>query len=417
MTPDAVLAIDELIIARAPEPPALDVAARAFASAGAGRLDAQTTLAQTAPTASDPAVTRVVTWVCEAPQNSASAKITIERHAKPVTVGMTESALARLARGLRPEEVSTLRAGSLALDVHAQLVGGSALPFAAWVTRCARILVDLVDGVMLDPAAQRVLGRTALSAMTPDDPAAHITIHNDTWGADSRWIHTHGLAKFGRPELDLRNVPAALEAEGMALLRDVMVNLVYGAHLASGQEVELEDAGLALAFGAAEDADHQSRFGRLQLAALEHGSQPSPAGAQPLVVRLALADAERLARAGDRARAHATLERVLSAEPDNGTAMTLLARMALHQGDAEHALQYGELMSLQTPGDYRGHMVAGQALASMGRLREALLALNRAIEREPEAADAFAVRAMIYRKLGEPGRASLDSARAEYLRV
>jgi hypothetical protein len=51
----------------------------------------------------------------------------------------------------------------------------------------------------------------------------------------------------------------------------------------------------------------------------------------------------------------------------------------------------------------------------MGRNREALLALDRAIEREPEAAESFAARAEVHALMGNDQLASVDRARARYL--
>jgi Tfp pilus assembly protein PilF len=59
----------------------------------------------------------------------------------------------------------------------------------------------------------------------------------------------------------------------------------------------------------------------------------------------------------------------------------------------------------------------GLALLAIGRSREALNALDRAIEREPEAAQAFVARAEAYRRLGDERLAAVDRARAAYLGV
>jgi Tfp pilus assembly protein PilF len=74
-------------------------------------------------------------------------------------------------------------------------------------------------------------------------------------------------------------------------------------------------------------------------------------------------------------------------------------------------------MALRTPIDYRGPLAVGLALLAIGRSREALNALDRAIEREPEAAQAFAARAEAYRRLGDERLAAVDRARAAYLGV
>jgi len=52
----------------------------------------------------------------------------------------------------------------------------------------------------------------------------------------------------------------------------------------------------------------------------------------------------------------------------------------------------------------------------MGRYREALVALDRAILREPDAAETFDARARVHERLGNAQPAATDHAHAEYLR-
>ena len=87
------------------------------------------------------------------------------------------------------------------------------------------------------------------------------------------------------------------------------------------------------------------------------------------------------------AGALADCDRVLAADPDEPAALALKARLYLRAGRTLDALSLADLMELRAPRDYRGPLIAGLALAALGRDREALHALNRAIEREPEAAE------------------------------
>jgi predicted Zn-dependent protease len=52
----------------------------------------------------------------------------------------------------------------------------------------------------------------------------------------------------------------------------------------------------------------------------------------------------------------------------------------------------------------------------MGRYREALVALDRAILREPDEAESFDARARVHERLGNTQPAATDHAHAEYLR-
>ncbi|MGH2486263.1 MAG: tetratricopeptide repeat protein, partial [Ktedonobacterales bacterium] len=101
--------------------------------------------------------------------------------------------------------------------------------------------------------------------------------------------------------------------------------------------------------------------------------------------------------------------------PDDASALALKERIALRIGEAIEALEVGEFMRLRAPDDYRGPLTMGMALAMLGRYREALHALDEAIQIEPEAADAFAERADVHERLGHEQLASVDRAHASYL--
>ena len=131
--------------------------------------------------------------------------------------------------------------------------------------------------------------------------------------------------------------------------------------------------------GALPDADHQAPFGRLRLCDAALPGEKESVGAGRLLARMALADAQRRAETRDIAGALETLDRVLAANPDDCTALTSKAAIYLRGGNAAEALTLGELMELRVPGDYRGPLTVGRALATMGRYREALVALDRAI--------------------------------------
>jgi predicted Zn-dependent protease len=106
---------------------------------------------------------------------------------------------------------------------------------------------------------------------------------------------------------------------------------------------------------------------------------------------------------------------VLAADPDDCEALTAKARIYLRGGQVMEALGIGEYVELRVPQDYRGPLIVGIALGALGRFREALHALERAITREPDAAEPFAARAGVYERLGETQLAAVDRAHAAYL--
>ncbi|MEO7002178.1 MAG: hypothetical protein ABI068_10150 [Ktedonobacterales bacterium] len=416
------LAIDFLTVSRLADPPTEALLAQALASAGLGAAEytaapLRNHTSGNAAGAAPPKRVRLGTWRLGPQQLLTTARLVVARHDGPVMDGMGETAFNAITRGLAAEDTHTLRTSDLALDLHLNAPLREALPALAWAMRLLRTLIDLTQGVVIDPGAQTCYGRAALARFAADDPLAHIVFHDEGWAADTRWLHTHGLQKFGRPELDLVAAPISLEAEGRMFLRDVAERLARGAQLAAGQEIVLEDVGAAVvAVGAPVDVDHQAPYGRLRLADAPQPGEHQGASAQQLLAHMALADATRRAQARDLLGSFEVIERVLAADPDACDALAMKARLHLNSGQALDAMQLGELMELRAPDDYRGPLTVGLALAAMRRYREALNALNRAIQRDPDADEVFAARATVHEGLGQQQLAAVDRAHAAYLR-
>jgi tetratricopeptide (TPR) repeat protein len=347
----------------------------------------------------------------------AQARYTVYRSDDPVTEGMSEAAFARLTRDLSVADVATMRDGPLAFDARLSADARAIIPALDWLMRTLRFFAETTDGVAVDPACQRCFGRAALAQFQGADAAAHIVIHNEFQGGEDRWIHTHGLQKFGRPELEFVAVPQALEGEAMAFLREIAANFARGVTLVSGQEIHDDEAGALLAVGSNQDTDHQAPHGRLRLIDLPAPGERESASARQFLTRMALGEATRYAHAGDMAQSYTTIDRVLGANPDDSAALLLKAQINLREGRPLDALELGEILCLRVPSDFRGYLMVGFALSALGRQREALNALNTAIQREPESAEVFAKRAEVYERLGERKLAAYDRAHAAHLRT
>lgn len=408
---------DFLLVSRYAEPPAEATIIQTLAAAGLGTPTYQPAQPASAVAGPPSARTRIGTYRLSAPTTGANARVTLTRHADAALAGMGEGAFNQLTRRLSADDAQTLRAGTLALDLRLkadeQQIGES----LRWAMSIVRALVSLTGGAVVDPAAQTAWGVTHLSAMLTGPAATQIVVHNEAWGADSRWLHTHGLQKFGRPELDLADVPVALRAEAETFLLEVAENLAQGERLAAGQEIDMDDLGTVVAVTVVPDTEHQAPYTRLRLADSPAPGERQSVSAGRLLTRMALADAARQHDEGEIAGALDVIERILAADSDDCATLFLKARILLETRQPHEAMELGELMELRTPIDYRGPLTVGLALLAIGRSREALNALDRAIEREPEAAQAFAARAEAYRLLGDERLAAVDRARAAYLGV
>ncbi len=405
------LRIDFLTVSRYGEPPVEASTVRAIATAGLGA-------AEYAPRSEEAggARQRLGTYHINPPGIQARARVNVSRHTAPVTRGMSESAFNDLTRGLVAEDTQTLREGTIALDVRIFAQRERPLVALDWAMQVMRVLLDLTQGATIDPAAQRSYGRAEIAHLHPNEPLAHVAIHRELWDAESHWLHTHGLQKFGRPELDVAAVPHSLEEEGAALLHEVADLLAHGGTLLAGQEIDFEGHGRVIAVGALPDMDHQAPFGRLRLSDVPLPGEAEQVGAGRLLARMAIAESLRMIETRDMGGAIDALDRALAANPDDCAALAAKAKIYLQSGNVTEALHLGELMELRIPGDYRGPLTAGTSLAAMGRYREALFALDRAIMREPEAAESFDARAHVQQRLGNAQAAATDHAHAEYLR-
>lgn len=408
---------DFLLVSRYAEPPAEATIIQTLTAAGLGSPTYQPAQPAGASAGSPTARARIGTYRLSAPSTGASGRITLTRHTGAALAGMGEGAFNQLTRRLGAEDAQTLRAGTLALDMRVKADEQQIAESLRWAMSVLRALVSLTGGAVVDPAAQTAWGVTHLGAMQSGPATTQIVVHDEAWGSDSRWLHTHGLQKFGRPELDLADVPVALRAESETLLLEVAENLAQGERLAAGQEIDMDDLGTVVAVTVAPDTEHQAPYTRLRLADSPAPGERQSVSAGRLLTRMALADAARQHADGEVGGALDVIERILAADSDDCATLFLKARILLETRQPHEAMELGELMELRTPVDYRGPLTVGLALLAIGRSQEALNALDRAIEREPEAAQAFAARAEAYRLLGDERLAAVDRARAAYLGV
>src|SRR5690348_14309829 len=244
------LAIETLVVSRLDDPPAAAVVARALAAASLGAAEYTPASAPTSGLVAR-GRQRISTFTTTLPGLSgASCRIGVYRYETEVMEGLGEAAFAALTKGLAADDLRTLREGRIALDLRLGAADGDAPRALDWLARAQRTLLELTQGVAVDPATQRCYGRADLARLMTGDPLAFIALHDEAWDAESRWLHTHGMQKLGRPELDVIAVPLSLHAEASGFLRDVAASLAGGARLSPGDEIDLGDAGRAVAVNA-----------------------------------------------------------------------------------------------------------------------------------------------------------------------
>jgi tetratricopeptide (TPR) repeat protein len=345
-----------------------------------------------------------------------------EQHTRAVLHGLAPEALARLVAGLDGPQQQLVRAGTLSLDMHITLVEPDIQWGLLWIGACLEALAARWNAVIFDPAAQRCQTATQVAQVREKSAIAQIALHNEAWGPEARWLHTHGLQKFGQPELEVVAVPQTLLTEGVALLRLVAESLATqpvgeAPALRAGMEVDCGEAGMLLTRNATSDRDHQAPVGRLRLVtAPAPGAEIGQDATRALIAAAQHATLAALA-ARDTATATRTVERILAAAPDDPDALALQARVALASGQPQAALEIGAFLASRLPTDGRGPYFSGMALLALGRLPEALGALTQATMRDPDNPDPFEARARLNERLGHLHDAASDRARARMLRA
>ncbi len=350
------------------------------------------------------------------------ATMVLEQHASPVMHGLSPEALARLLNGLDAAAQATLRAGTISIDAHFTVIEPDLSWALQWVGACLERLGAACGAIIFDPAAQRCQTPTQVGQGRAQGAIAQITLHNEVWGPEERWLHTHGLQKFGQPELELVGVPQSLVREGTSVLRVIAENLAMSdlgdlPALRAGMQVECEGAGLLLVRNAPSDNDHQAPCGRVRLVTAPALGAQAGQDATEVICAAALHAANTALAARDQTGAEGILDRVLAAVPDDPAAVMLKARALLARGQPQAALELGEYLTARRPGDGRGPYVCGLALLALGRFAEALGAFSRAVTIDPDDPAPFEARSRLYERLGRAQDAAADRARARMLRA
>ncbi|MEM9453006.1 MAG: DUF4388 domain-containing protein [Myxococcota bacterium] len=117
----------------------------------------------------------------------------------------------------------------------------------------------------------------------------------------------------------------------------------------------------------------------------------------PAQVDERLATAERLLQRGRRSDAHAQLDTVLAAEPDNPRALVLSSALLLEQRKLDEALAAAEASVDADPEYAQGHLTLGVVHQERGAHPEAVVAYQRFLELSPDAKEALAVRRVLRR--------------------
>ncbi|MHB0870364.1 MAG: DUF4026 domain-containing protein [Chloroflexota bacterium] len=182
----------------------------------------------------------------------------------------------RLA-GMGPAECDRLERARWVIALQLTEVLADAREAVLYQVELADRLASLSEGIVLDQEAHRYYlpGRWRVSnGSKPVDVREHVTLHLERVGGGRMWVHTHGLGKFGRHELELLDLPESLAEAACRLLIDLAQQAVAGAPLRPGERVGDPQASLLLRPGRDKSCTH---YGGASLELVDSGREAEAA--------------------------------------------------------------------------------------------------------------------------------------------
>lgn len=151
-----------------------------------------------------------------------------------------------------------------------------------FATRLADRVSALGDGCVNDLMGCRFFGSGSWRVDGPlgeVDVREHVVLHGEKGDPLGMWVHTHGLVKFGRPEIEIYEVPEPVwEGVSLAVL-DLAMYLVGGAVLKPGETVGDPAVPLVAREGTRHRKGHWEDCPVLELVDVDERRQPVASGA------------------------------------------------------------------------------------------------------------------------------------------
>ena len=189
--------------------------------------------------------------------------------------GLTEETLAKFNR---PAWRVIIEMANPAEDVRETVI---------FATRLAQRLAALGDGIVMDTGAYRFFGPEGWPIENPNpefDAREHVHIHLES---DSGWLHTHGLIKFGRPEMEIYGVPPELHAVAFGTLLDIAQYVITSELIEPGQTCGDPSQPFYARAGTKNREEHWHDMSVLELVDLDERRKPAASGAPKALKLLA----------------------------------------------------------------------------------------------------------------------------------
>lgn len=400
------------IVSAHTQPPTRQDIENALEAAGIGKID----LWETSLPDDPPGL--LARFVIQEPHGIATASIEMSMQGERVVGEVNRAMFLVLARSLGAKDARILKTGQLSLEVQISVHDAANLNYLNWTIWLIDVLLDLLDGVVIDPAAQCCRGHTEWEKCAgPFDISRHVALHVTEWPQETRWVHSHGMEKFALPDLELVEVAPSLVREAILLVNQIAALMARGTHLRVGQQINLGPVGQVQLIRSTSAADHQGPFGRLRLVQLAEPAAPASNHANTVLCAGAYFEGCQLAEAGQVEEALACFDRVLAADPQAEAALGAKASTLLVAHRLEEALETAQRLERLNQTNPDGPYIAGQVLVALGRYQEAAGQFTMAIQRNPTDATLYQARARCYLTLGLHQEAAADQGRAALLAV
>jgi len=164
--------------------------------------------------------------------------------------------------------------------------GNNVRDTVVFATRIAKRLAELGDGVVMDVCAYRFFGPGGWTVEEPIgefDAREHVHTHAATGvdeGEKSSWLHTHGLIKFGRPELEIYDVPSGMEELALSVLLETAHYVIESAAILPEQTCGDPQQPFHARLGTKNREGHWEEMPVLELVDVDDRNRPVDSGAR-----------------------------------------------------------------------------------------------------------------------------------------
>lgn len=208
---------------------------------------------------------------------------------EPESEGLSLDPTMLEASGLTAEMLAKFNQPAWRVILEMQTPGKDVREAVVFATRLAQRLADLGDGIVMDTSAYRFFGPAGWPVENPIaefDAREHVHLHIES---DSRWFHTHGLIKFGRPEMEIYDVPSELEDTAFVTLLDIAQYVITSALIEPGQTCGDPSQPFYAREGTKNRDGHWNDLSVLELVDLDERRKPVSSGA-PKALRLSASE-------------------------------------------------------------------------------------------------------------------------------